>query len=72
MDNQNNLQLTVTPEIMAALQKESDFTNTPIDGVITTILETCLFDKIGKPRIKGPQNICGQPLKMVTGPSNWR
>lgn len=71
MDNQK-IELTVTPELMSALQKESDFTSTPIDVVITTILETVLFDKIGKPRITGPKSIGGQPLKMVTGPSNWK
>ena len=71
MDNQK-IELTVTPEIMSGLQRESEFNGTTIEGVITTILETVLFDKIGKPRIKGPKSIGGQPLKMVTGPSNWK
>ena len=68
------IELTFTPEIMSGLQRESDFTGTTIEGVITTILESVLFDKIGKPRITGPVNIGGQPLKKVTGPTttNWK
>ena len=63
------LQLTVTPEILKGLQEESNFTQTPVETVINTILERVLFSKVGKPRITGPANIGGQPLKMVTGPT---
>ena len=72
MDTELNLQLTVTPEILKGLQEESNFTKTPVQTVITNILERVLFSKVGKPRITGPANIGGQPLVQVTGPSNWR
>ena len=70
MDSELNLNLTVTPEILKGLQEESNFTKTPVETVINTILERVLFSKVGKPRISGPANIGGQPLVQVTGPSN--
>lgn len=70
MDSELNLNLTVTPEILKGLQEESNFTKTPVETVITNILERVLFSKVGKPRISGPANIGGQPLVQVTGPSN--
>lgn len=70
MDTELNLQLTVTPEVLQGLKEESNFTKTPIETVITNILERVLFSKVGKPRITGPANIGGQPLVQVTGPSN--
>lgn len=72
MDKNQTLELTVTPEVLAALKQESGFTSTPIEVVINTILESVLFAKAGKPRITGPQSIGGQPLQKVTGPSNWK
>lgn len=74
MDTELNLQLTITPEILKGLQEESNFTKTPVETVINNILERVLFSKVGKPRIKGPANIGGQPLQQVTGPTttNWK
>ena len=71
LENKYKLELTITPEINKALKQESDFTQTTVEAVVTTILESVLFAKAGKPRITGPKSIGGQELKTVTGPTNW-
>ena len=71
LESKYKLELTITPEINKALKQEADFTGTTVEELVSTILESVLFAKAGKPRITGPKNIGGQELKTVTGPTNW-